>query len=173
MDIEFYGTYQKKLYFRAVSLIHKPGSRSTLLRIILFLGFTAAYIAMIISSFETAASSKVSLLIGYLITFTVVGSFTFQPYIKAFTQARKEWSDPITHLPIQGIVSEQGVIFNPGANQQVITWDSFIKTELTTDYCALVAEDETMVLLQRSFFQSDEEWQTLQQWVQQYVEKDN
>jgi hypothetical protein len=172
MEIEFYGTYLKKPYFRAVSLIHKPSARSTLLRIIFFLGFTAAYIAMIISSFQTAASSKVSLLIGYLITFTVVGSFTFQPYIKAFTQARKDWSNPITRLPIQGVVSEKGVIFNPGAKQQVITWDSFKNSELTNDYCALVAEDETVVLLQRSFFQSDEEWQTLQRWVGQHIKMD-
>jgi hypothetical protein len=169
MDIEFYGTYQKKPYFRAVSLIHKPSSRSTLLRIIFFLGFTAVYIAMIISSFQTATASKISLLIGYLITFTVVASFTFRPYITAYTQARKDWSDPITHLPIQGLVSEQGVIFNPGAHQQTINWVNFNKMEKSNDFVALVAADQTMMLLQRSFFHSDDEWQTLQHWIEQYA----
>jgi hypothetical protein len=173
MGIEFYGTYQQKPYFKAVSLIHKPSPQSTWIRIIFFLGFTAVYIAMIISSFQTATASKISLLIGYLITFTVVGSFTFRPYINAYTQARKEWGDPITHLPIQGVVSEQGIIFNPGAHQQTINWVNFTKMEKSDDFIALVVAGETMVLLQRSFFQSGEEWQTLQQWVQRHIEMDN
>jgi hypothetical protein len=169
MQIEFYGSYQKKPYFRAVSLIDKPSSPSAWLRILFFLGFTAVNIVMIINNFQTEAASKISILIGQLITFTVVVSFTFQPYIKAFTQARKDWSDPITHLPIQGIVSEQGVIFNPGTNQQAIDWTSFTKMEKTADFVALVTADENMVLLQRSFFQSDPEWQTLHQWIENYV----
>jgi hypothetical protein len=32
-----------------------------------------------------------------------------------------------------------------------------------------VTADENMVLLQRSFFQSDPEWPTLHQWIEQFV----
>lgn len=169
MGFEFYGTYQKKPYFRAVSLIYKPSSRSTWIRMIFFVGFTAVYIAMIISSLKTATAPKISILVGHLITFTVVGSFTFRPYITAYTRARKDWSDPITHLPIQGKVSEQGVIFNPGANQRMMDWGNFIKLEKSEGYAAMVAEDDTMVLLQRSFFQTDDEWKTLDQWLERYI----
>lgn len=169
MQIEFYGKYQRKAYFRAVSLIHKPSTQSTWLRIIFFLVFAAAYIALIISSFQTTNSSKISLLIGYLITFTVVTSFTFRPYITAYAQARKDWSDPITHLPIQGMVSEQGITFNPTSNSPVIDWESFEKLEKANEYVALVTTDKTMVLLQRSFFQ-DDEWRTIQQWLDHYVQ---
>lgn len=167
MEIEFYGTYERKAYFRAVSLIYKPSSKSTWLRIIFFLIFAAAYIALIISSFQTTTASKISLLIGYLITFTVVTSFTFRPYITAYTQARKDWSNPITHLPIQGMVSEQRVTFNPGSSSHAIEWNNFLKLEKSNDFVALVTSDETMVLLQRSFFQDDAEWQTLMQWIEQ------
>ena len=173
MKIEFYGKYKRKPYFRAVTLIHKPSSRSALLRVIFFVGFTAVFGAMLVSSLQTEGTSQISILIGQLITFTVVTTFTFRPYITAYTQARKDWSDPITHLPIQGIISEQGVTFNPGANQQVIEWGKITKKDQSEDFAALVADDETMVLLQRSFFHSEDEWQTVQEWIGQYVKPEH
>ncbi|MEN8242615.1 MAG: hypothetical protein ABFS17_11880 [Chloroflexota bacterium] len=171
MQIEFYGTYQKKAYFKAVALIHQPSRRSRIVRLFFFLLFIAIYGTLAINVFggDTQAAAEISALLGHLISFTVAGSFAFQPYIAAFTQARKDWSDPITHLPIQGIVSEQGVTFNPNANPQNIAWDSFEKIDQGAGYTALVTGDKTMVLLQRSFFQSDREWDTVQRWIDQHT----
>jgi hypothetical protein len=171
LHIEFYGTYQKNAYFRAVALIHRPARRSAAVRLLFFLLFIAIYGTFVVTVFrdEIQAAAAVSTVIGHLISFTVAASFAFQPYIAGFTQARKEWSDPLTRLPIQGTVSEQGVTFNPNANPIVIEWQRFNKIKTTEEYTALVTEDKTMLLLQRDFFQTDQEWQTLHQWIGWYV----
>lgn len=160
MQIEFYGTYQKRPYFKAVALIHQPTRLSRRVRLFFFLLFIAIYgtLAATIFGADSLAVTKVSGLFGHMISFAMAASFAFQPYIAAFTQARKDWSDPITHLPIQGVVSDQGITFNPTSNPQTIAWDSFEKIDQRIDYIALVTSDKTMVLLQRSFFQSDDEW---------------
>ena len=164
MKIEFYGTYQKKAYFQAIALIHRPTRLSANVRLFFFLLFIAIYGVLAISVFgeETKIAAEISALLGHLISFTVAASFAFQPYIASFTHARKDWSSPITHLPIQGLVSEQGVTFNPNANPQVIPWQRFTKIEKAPDYTAMVTGDKVMVLLQRDFFQSNNEWDTVQ-----------
>lgn len=142
-----------------------------MVRLFFLLLFIAIYGTLAINVFgeETQAATEISSLLGHLISFAVAASFSFQPYLAGFTQARKEWADPISRLPIQGIVSEQGVLFNPTANPQLIEWSSFEKLSRQEDYTTLVTGDKTMVLLQRSFFQSDQEWDTLQLWIDQFV----
>lgn len=171
MEIQFSGSYQQKQFYQGVYLAHKPSRRSTLLRITVFFIVAALYTGLGLTQFRQGSSStpQISVLLGQGITLVVVATFVFQPYIKAFVQSRNSWNDPITRLPILGSISETGIRFGASASGRAISWDAFTKAEKTEDLVVLVTGDSGMVILPRPFFQSEGDWNTLQQWTQEKI----
>jgi transposase-like protein len=169
MEIQFSGSYEKKQYFKGVFLAHKPPTRSAVLRIFGVVVFAAIYIGLAVSVMESEdlSTSQISGVLRHLITFAVFISFSFQPYIKAFTQARNLWNNPIIRTPNEGTISSQGIHFGTSA----IKWDEFIKLKKTDDLIVLRTIYNGIIILPRTFFQSDQDWKTLQQWADRYIKE--
>lgn len=168
MEINFSGSYEKKLFHQSIFLVNKPSTRSAVLRILGFLAVVAIYIGLTINVLksETQSASEITGLLRHLITLTVFFSFAFQPYIKAFTTSRNLWNDPITRMPIQGRISTQGIFFG---SSHTLSWDTFIKFEKIEALIVLQTINQQIVILPRSFFENDRDWKTLQQWIDRYV----
>ncbi len=81
MEIEFQGQYEKQQYFKAVCLAGKPSKRSTILRILLFLGFSGLLIGLAVVTMRDseAMGYEISKIFRRLFTVLVLAYFIFQP----------------------------------------------------------------------------------------------
>lgn len=175
MEIHFTGSYEKKLYYKSVSLAHRPTKLSAVLRISGVALLLILYLAMVVDVFqqESRSTSDYTHLLSYLLTIVVLSSMILKPYINAFVTSRNAWKNPITHQPILGVVSNSGIRFGTRSTAPSIKWEAFTKLEKTENLIVLVTIDLGMVILPRSFFQSDSDWETLQQWIERYVKAAN
>ncbi|MCP4614023.1 MAG: hypothetical protein GY845_35500, partial [Planctomycetes bacterium] len=154
MEIEFQGQYEKQQYFKAIYLAGKPSKRSTILRILLFLGFTGLLIGLAVVTMRDSEVTgyEISKIFRHLFTVLVLAYFIFQPYIKIYTTANCLWRDPLIRRKITGSVSNQGISYGTYYNQE---WDSFIIKRETKDMVVFLTADRTMSLFPRHFFKDD------------------
>ena len=162
MEIEFSGYYQKEIYFSAIRWIYKPSKKALILRVGLFVVFSALYAAAIVSAFreEGASSFEIARTFRHLITFLILGYILVQPYINSFRKATELWNDPVIRRNITGRVSTMGVMIDP--MKDWLTWDKFVKVNNTPQAITLLTASGMFVLLQRSFFRDDRDWKMVQ-----------
>jgi hypothetical protein len=171
MEIEFSGHYQKEIYFKSIRWIYRPSNRSLILRIAVFVVFSALYIAAIVMALQEDGSSSFELArIGrHLITFLLLGYILAQPFINSFRKATELWNDPVIRRNITGRVSTMGVMIDPGKDW--IMWDRFVKVNKTPEAITLLTASRMFVLLPRSFFKEERDWKMVQNIVDTKVQE--
>jgi len=162
MEIEFNGVYQKDIYFRTIRWIYKPSTKTLLFRIGIFVIFGGLYVAAIVTSFQKDGVStfELSKLGRHLITFLILGYVLLQPYIGSQQKAMELWGDQSIHRRLTGRVSSLGIIVDP--MRDWLTWDKFVKVNKMPDGIALLTASRMFVLLQRDFFQTEQDWKQVQ-----------
>jgi hypothetical protein len=171
MDIAFSGFYKKDIYFRTIRWIYKPTTSSLIIRIAAFVIFGALYTATIVNSFQGEGASSFELVrMGrHLITFLILGYILFLPYVNSYRKSSELWNDPVIRKNITGRVSTMGIIIDP--MKDWLTWDKFIKVNNQPDSIALLTASRMFVLLQRDFFQDEQDWKMLQNMVAAKVQE--
>jgi len=171
VDIAFSGFYKKDIYFRTIWWIYKPSTSALIIRIAAFLLFGALYTATIINSFKAdgASSFEVARMVRHLITFLILGYILFQPYINSYRKSSELWNDPVIRRNITGRVSTTGIIIDP--MKEWLTWDKFVKVNHQLDSIALLTASRMFVLLQRDFFQDEQDWKMFQNMVAAKVQE--
>jgi hypothetical protein len=171
MEIEFYGNYAKAEYIQAVAAITKPSRRATIIRYCLIAVAIVIYIVYFAtvatkenqSTFDLARVSRHAISIGILLYFIL------QPYISAYQTASRLWKGTDIQTPIRGFVSSQGITYIFANGRKEIPWDQFAKIRKTGKFIALLTPEGIFSLLPRSFFKSENDWNTVLQWASSKV----
>ena len=171
MEIEFSGEPTKDIYFKAIQWIYKPSKKSTIIRIAVFVVFTAAYIVLVVTAFqqEQVSAFESAKLIRHLFTFLILGYILFQPAITSYRKAAELWKDPSSQRHRTGRVSPLGVVIHP--MKDWMRWETFIRMENKPDYIVLFTASRMFVLLQHSFFRNEQDWKLAQNMVTQKVQE--
>lgn len=171
MEIEFSGQPNKDIYFKAIRWIYKPTKKSTMIRVAVFVGFTALYLVVVFGAIQEGDTStyEISRLIRHLITVLLLGYILVQPAINSYRKASSLWSDPSSRRHRTGRVSPLGVVIDP--LKDWMKWETFTRVESKPDYIVLLTASRMFVLLQRSFFRDEQEWKLVQNMVAQKVQE--
>ena len=167
MEIKFNGKYDRKTFFQAIALVNKPSRRTMIIRYGIFGIFTIIYIIYLftVATKEDPSTTDVARIGRHLITVALLLYLLLQPYFSAYQAASKIWKMPSVQDPFGGFVTSLGITYNLSSGQKERTWDQFAKIKVTESFVALVTPDGTLSLLQRNFFQSDHDWNTVLQWA--------
>ena len=162
MELEFAGQHDKATYFMAIRWIYKPSRRDMIIRISAFVVFAVLYAVLVFTTFkkEGASTFEFSRLIRHLLTLFILAYVLFQPYLKSFLTASRLWKDPLIRRKISGRISSQGIQIDPSIDW--MGWDQFVKVHKSADMVVLLTAARLFVILPRSFFQNDGDWQVLQ-----------
>jgi len=171
MDIEISGYYNKDIYFKTIRWIYKPSRNTLILRIAVFVIFGGLYIASIVLASRGGDASvfELSRLGRHLITFLILGYVLLQPYINSQRKAMELWNEQSIRRNLTGRVSTLGVIFDP--MKDWLTWDKFVKVNRMPDAVALLTASRVFALLQRDFFQTEQDWKMVQNIIDTKVQE--
>ena len=120
---------------------------------------------------EAAGTYDLIRLARLLLSLTILGYFAVSPFLAARQVASKLWSAPQIRLPIHGRVSSQGIAYTFSTSETETRWEEFAKVRRADDLLVLQTADGVLSILPRSFFQSEADWKTLQQWVELRVQE--
>ncbi len=171
MEIEFSGQPDKETYFKAIRWIFKPSKKSTLIRVAVFVSFTALYLVVVFGAVQEGDTSayEISRLIRHLFTVLLLGYILVQPAINSYRKANSLWNDPSSRRHRTGRVSPLGVLIDPMTDW--MRWETFIRVDSRPDYIVLLTASRMFILLQRSFFRDEQEWKLVQNMVAQKVQE--
>lgn len=163
MEIEFNGKYEQAVYFKAIAWVFRPSRKALFLRIALFVLFAGLYITLTVSYIqgENRSSFELSRLLRHAVTLALLGYIVAQPYLSARSTANKLWKDPYVHFPVSGRVSSQGIMLN--LTKEWLPWESFYKYQLTDEYLVMLDMKRTFLLLPRSFFAAEQDWNAVRE----------
>jgi hypothetical protein len=171
MEIEYGGEPAKEIYFKAIRWVFKPSKKTMVIRIAVFVVFTALYLALIFAELQEGGVStfESSRIIRHLFTVLLLAYIVFQPAITAQRKASALWSDPSSRRHRMGRVSPLGVRIDP-MNDWML-WETFIRREIQPDYIVLLNASRMFVLLQRTFFKDAQDWKMVQSMTEQKVKE--
>jgi hypothetical protein len=167
VEIEFYGKYDKAEFFQAVALVNKPSGRGAIIRY----GLAAVFLVIFITYFVTVAAKEslstfeVARIGRLLISVGIAVYILLQPRIAAYQTATRLWKTPTVQGPLGGFVSSQGVTYVLADGRAERFWHQFARVRKTDKFIALLTSDGVLFLLPRSFFKSEHDWNTVQQWA--------
>lgn len=168
MDINFQGEYQKWQYFKGVYRANKPKTPNAILRISLFVVFTALFIAVIFSEAQKGFDTALLYRVGrHFLTFLALLYFILQPFIKSYQNASRLWKDPFIRAGVAGSVSSRGITYG----SYIQEWTRFIKKDVAEEMVVLVADDRIMSILPRNFFSNSQDWERFLQLVENKVQE--
>lgn len=167
MEIEFFGKYDRRTFFQAVALLYQPTRRKTVNRIVILALFVLMYTAYFVALAPPEVPSTTSLprTIWHLVVALIVVYLLLLPYISAYREASRIWKYPTVQDPSSGFVTSQGITYNLPSGQKVRPWYEFSSIKLAEDFIALITPDGTFSLLQRDFFKTEQDWQTLLEFI--------
>jgi hypothetical protein len=170
MDIEFQGQYDKDTYMKAVSLISQPSRRSTIIRVITFVVFAGLYIGYILPLTDggSVTTFEMSRLFRHFITFALLGYIIFQPFIVAYTRAKRMWNDLSAKNKVYGALSNQGITIGRAGNLN-LPWDRFAKLRRGEDFVVMMTADKNMLILLKGFFENESVWNRAVQLIENKV----
>jgi hypothetical protein len=166
MEIEFSGNYDRSTFFQAVALLNRPTRRKTVNRIVILALFVLMYTAYFtILAPPEDPTTGLPRIIWHLVVALIVVYLLLLPYISAYREASRIWKYPTVRDPSSGFVTEQGITYNLASGQKTRPWVEFSKIKLTDSFIAMLTPDGTFSLLQRDFFKTDQDWQTISEFV--------
>lgn len=161
MEINFEGAYTKDLLRRGLALATRPVGWGLYWRI----GMIGLTILGLIYAIYLAASNlpanggralqlAVSLLIlGYVAALPVTGPRT---------AANSLWRDPAHHRPLNGLVTDAGILLDPKGAAKLIPWSKFTKVKASPDLVVLLESGGVTEIFPRAFFASEADWNKFQ-----------
>jgi len=167
MEIEFRGQYSKSILHKGVALINKPSLRSTVFRIILFVGFFLLYISLAVSVFqdESRTTFEIGRLVRHLFTILLLGYIALQAYISAYITASRLWKAPAMQKPIAGKVSSQWITLYSSKSEANMGWEKFAKVAKAEEMVVMLIPNGFPLILPQEFFGNGNDWHRFQQIV--------
>lgn len=164
MDIEFKGQYDTAAIRQAVELVQTPARPLQSLRLLALLGS----LAVIFYAVQTALADRflnTLEMLEIVIPLVIILYFLIEPWLKKRRLAKVIQGDRQPAL-MAGRITGAGVIYYKSpANQapgKEIPWEAFAHAAKSGDLLALLTVDGVLAIFPRSFFHSQQDWDTFQ-----------
>lgn len=172
MEIEFAGKYDRRIFFRAVAELTRPTRRKAVNRIVVLALFVMIYTAYFtVLAPPEDPSSGFPRIVWHVLVAALVIYLLFLPAISAYREAARVWKIPAVQDPSSGFVTEQGITYHMPDGQKVRPWFEFSRIRVTEEFLAMLTRDGTFSLLQRDFFKTDQDWNTVLEWARIHVDE--
>lgn len=156
MQINFYGQYDRELFFRAVKLANqKTKGRLRFLYFVLLVGFGALGVVI----YRLYESSDFRGNVVYLVAIFIITGVAVYDLLQPHLTARKLWANPGVQRELTGRITNKGIayVFPEGTNE--ISWDKFNRLKKNSDLITLVRRDGLLLVFPRRFFKNASDWQ--------------
>lgn len=162
MDVEFHGQFDKATFFKAVSLANQQSKRSMIIRYVL-VGIAALFLVINIFNFIARGGQKSDDIVSLVLSIIILVYFIFGVKLTTYALATRLWKGEGVHQPQSGTINEEGIIYHPDTT--IVAWERYGRGKSTDDMQLLMTEDGLLSIFPRSFFASDEDWKSFQNWV--------
>lgn len=93
------------------------------------------------------------------------GSYTKEQWSRGLRAAAEPWRGADRHPSLKGVITNEGILSNASASGSVDRWDRFLRAFVRDDMVVLVGSDGLAILLPRTFFATEDDWQQFRQLV--------
>jgi len=162
MDVEFHGQFDKATFFKAVELANRQSRRNIIIRYVL-IGIAAIFLVINVFNFFARGGQNSNDILSVVLSIIIVLYFIFGVKLTTNALASRLWKGEGVHQEQAGTISEEGIIYHP--DTILIAWDRYSRGQSTEEMQLLMTEDGLLSIFPRSFFNSDEDWKTFQNWV--------
>ena len=173
MEIEFNGNYDKDTLFRAVKLANKPSKWGSIYQIGMLLLIVFILVMAIISfikDIENLSTSQMLRTGRHLLFVPVVLYFYLKPFFVCRQITEKIWKKTGEQAVLNGSFSSLGLAYGDSSLPTYeIGWNEFTKKQVEEDLIVLVTAKGILHFFPRDMFESDRDWQVVNQWVKQKV----
>ena len=163
MDVEFHGQFDKPTFFKAVTLANRQNKRSIIIRYVL-IGVAAIFLAINVFNFFARGSRNSNDILSVVLSVIILLYFIFGVKLTTNTLAARLWRSEGVHQEQTGTITAEGITYHPDTT--MITWERYSRGQSTEDMQLLMTEDGLLSIFPRSFFNSDEDWKTFQNWME-------
>jgi len=169
MEIEFSGQLDKRLYRRALSLLHKPSRTSTIIRLaltaVLILAATIAIVDRVTGANRLALDwTRVG---RYLFALPAIVYVALQPYFGPYLTTNRLWRNAGVRATRTGTVSERGVTLQLAESHPEIRWADVARWRANDELVVLITTQRSVLIMPRHFFRSEADWQQFREWIAQ------
>jgi hypothetical protein len=163
MDIEFHGQFDKETFFKAVSLANRQSKRNVIIRYVL-IGIAAIFLVINVFNFLARGGQSSNDILSVVLSVIILLYFIFSVRLTQFALSTRLWKGEGVHQPQNGTINEEGILYQPDTT--IVAWERYSRGQSTEDMQLLMTEDGLLSIFPRSFFNSDEDWKTFQNWVE-------
>lgn len=163
MPISFAGTYTPVQLRRALAIRRKALPNPNIL--LFWLTTFSFVLILIVAIILNPARLWAALVFGAVLVLLQIPSSRLSPFL-----ALEEWRGAShLHLPQQGTITEAGIEVHHQHGMSHSQWAGYLYRVITPDMILLFQGVTTFQFYPRSFFATDEDWQTLTTLVQQRI----
>jgi len=163
MDIEFHGQFDKATFFKAVTLANRQSQRSLIIRYVL-VGIAAIFLVINVFNFFARGGQNSNDILSVGLSVIILLYFIFGVRLTTYALASRLWKGEGVHQSQSGTINEEGILYHPDTT--IVAWERYGRGQSTADMQLLMTEDGLLSIFPRSFFNSAEDWQTFQNWVE-------
>ncbi len=155
--VRFFGQYTQSQWRRGVWMATRPRSIITVFHVALFL-LGAVFVVAIVHSI--VQGEQVGFREGRRLLFALIVIYlSVRPYVHIWRSAQKGWQQ-VSILPISGTVDAQGILLFDEVRRK---WNDFIRLYVGKDLAVLEEPAGRLLVLPKSFFASEEDWESFLQ----------
>jgi hypothetical protein len=162
MDVEFHGQYDKATFYKAVALANRQSKRNIIIRYVL-VAIAAIFLVINVFNFFARGGNNSNDILSVVLSIIILLYFIFGVRLTTTALAARLWKSDSVRQEQAGTISEEGITYHPDTT--MITWERFSRGQSTEEMQLLMTEDGLLSIFPRSFFSSDEDWKTFQNWV--------
>jgi hypothetical protein len=163
--IPFAGSYTKQQWSRGLRATMYPTGRNLIVRL-LGLALILLFVGVIGYSLYQGEEVSWARLVRHGVTVVLLGAWVSTPYVRAWRAAAEPWRGADRHPSLKGVITNEGILSNASASGSVDRWDRFLRAFVRDEMVVLVGSDGLAILLPRTFFATEDDWQQFRQLVQ-------
>lgn len=165
--IPFNGEYTKKEWSRGIQLAARPRGWAVVARLVA-LALVVLGVVLIVSS-VVQGNVNGSRVVRLAISMVFLAGWAALPYFRAWRAQTAPWRRPEGPPRLRGVVTSDGILHDPEAGGTLDTWDTLVRADVRDDLVVLIGADRLATVLPRSFFSSEQDWQSFRQMVDMNV----
>jgi hypothetical protein len=169
IDIKFRGQFDKNILYQAVALTKQLNPRSQRLRFAIMAILLILAIMILVGGYINDGSLQL-IDIGRSLPALVLGVFFFFEHdLSIRSMAAQLWRTEAVRRLLKGKISLEGITYYFGSKRTDYAWEEFTRSYKVDGLVVLVTRKEIMCMFPRRFFEKEEDWESLNQIVNERV----